>query len=463
MKRIISILLSISMVLSLASCSSHPQLEDTSNKQPIIEPQPNESAADPSAPASPSDVKPLDNQAGDEGNGSTDTYAPPSFTSLNDPTLLQYLEDNIYSSLSDSFQSEDFIIESVKTGYVSKEYIQEVSYNSQSNVFFGYTLEELDNQFQGTRYVFTLGDDGQTTVLPFENYDDTYEQVLKDVAVGSGVILVCVTVSVVTAGAGVSTVSVVLAASAKTAATAGVSGGFIGGLSAGVIEGLRTKDFEAAKKAAALAAGEGFKWGAISGAITGAATKLRDVRHAANAIDDAANATDDVANAADDIANATDDIANNLDDVLNGVDEVPAGSVDIPDDLQAWRKAELRALNDKGGYDQLSFQNGELVPHGTAGGTRPDVIRVVNDHLEAVEVKYYDLSNPANKNVMFKELYREVTDRVTHLPEGSTQRIILDVTDRGFDPDMVYKVVDQVAELLDDIYPNIPIEVVGLL
>lgn len=456
MKRIVSLILVLSMLFSLASCSAKPSVESQANAPVSYDPPSLESSSNESPSEDASIPEFSDNQSYTDDGNAEDNYTPPSFTSLSDPTLLQYIEDNTYSGLSEAFQNEDYIIESVKTAYVSKEYIQEVSYNSKSNVFFGYTLEELDEQFQGTRYVFTLGDDGQTTVQAFEDYDDTYEQVLKDVAVGSGVILVCVTVSVVTAGAGVSTVSVVLATSAKTAAAAGLSGGFIGGLSAGIIEGIRTKDFMAAKKAAALAAGEGFKWGAISGAITGAATKLRDIRHAANALDD-------VANAADDIANTTDDIANSLDDVLNGVDEVPAGSVEISDDLQAWRKAELRALNEKGGYDQLSFQNGEIVSHGTAGGTRPDVVRVIDNHLEAVEVKYYDLSNPSNRNVMFKELYREVTDRITHLPEGTTQRIVLDVTDRGFDADMVYKVVDQVLELLDDVYPNIPIEVVGLI
>ena len=31
-------------------------------------------------------------------------------------------------------------------------------------------LADLDAQFQGTRYVFTLGDNGETTVVPFEDY-----------------------------------------------------------------------------------------------------------------------------------------------------------------------------------------------------------------------------------------------------------------------------------------------------
>ncbi len=63
---------------------------------------------------------------------------------------------------------------------------------------------------------------------------------------------------------------------------------------------------------------------------------------------------------------------------------------------------------------------------------------------------------------MYSELEREVTDRVTNLPVGSTQRIILDVTDRGFSADTVDNVKNAIWALLDNVYPNIPIEVVGL-
>jgi hypothetical protein len=95
-----------------------------------------------------------------------------NFTGLDDPNLLQYVEDSVYADLVDEFASEDYIIENVAATYVSKEYLEELSYNSQSNIFFGYTLAELDAQFQGTRYVFTLDDNGQTVVQAFEAYDD---------------------------------------------------------------------------------------------------------------------------------------------------------------------------------------------------------------------------------------------------------------------------------------------------
>ncbi|MCR5305366.1 MAG: hypothetical protein K6E36_02550 [Oscillospiraceae bacterium] len=42
--------------------------------------------------------------------------------------------------------------------------------NSQENVYFGYTLSELEQQFEGTKYVFTVNDEGQTTVKAFEAY-----------------------------------------------------------------------------------------------------------------------------------------------------------------------------------------------------------------------------------------------------------------------------------------------------
>lgn len=427
MKRIISLILVLSLLVSMTACAANGRNEST----PVLQPTGETGQVDPASSTVPQEDENAEQQDSVSQTDFVEVYEPPKFTGLNDAALLRYMEDNIYSGLADALPTEDYIIENVETVYVSKEYIEELNYNSQVNLFFGYTLAELDEQFQGTRYVFTLGEDGQTAVQPFEAYDDTYDRVLKNVAIGTGVILVCVTVSVVTAGAGLTTVSVVFAASAKTAAIEGLSGGFFGGLAAGIIEGVRTGDFDAAMKAAALAGSEGFKWGAISGSITGGISKLSAIKRTANAVDDA--------------------------------EEFIKGTVEIADDLPEWRKAELRALNEQGGYEQLTFMEGKRVPFRTEGATRPDVIRVLTDHIEAVEVKYYDLSNSSCRSTMYKELLREVTDRVKHLPKGSTQRIVLDVTDRGFDAKLVDSVVKHILELLDDVYPNIPIDVVGLV
>ena len=427
MKRIISLILVLSLLVSMTACATNGRNEST----PVLQPTGETGQVDPAPSTVPQEDENAEQQDSVSQTDFVEVYEPPKFTGLNDAALLRYMEDNIYSGLADALPTEDYIIENVDAVYVSKEYIEELNYNSQANVFFGYTLSELDEQFQGTRYVFTLGEDGQTAVQPFEAYDDTYDRVLKNVAIGTGVILVCVTVSVVTAGAGLTTVSVVFAASAKTAAIESLSGGFFGGLAAGIIEGVRTGDFDAAMKAAALAGSEGFKWGAISGSIAGGLSKLSAIKRTANAVDDAK--------------------------------EFVKGTVEIADNLPEWRKAELRALNEQGGYEQLTFMDGKRVPFGTEGATRPDVIRMLTDHIEAVEVKYYDLSNSSCRSTMYKELLREVSDRVKHLPKGSTQRIVLDVTDRGFDAKLVKSVIEHILELLDDVYPNIPIDVVGLV
>lgn len=196
------------------------------------------------------------------------------FDELNDPELLSYIEKSVYSDLVTRINDENYFIENVQAIYVSKEYIEETSYNSRSNIYFGYTLAELDELYQDTRYVFTLGEDNQTTVKEFEAYDDSYERMLKNVAVGTGVILVCVVVSAVTNVAGASAISMIFAASAKSGTVCALSTGVMSGVTSGVVKGIETKDFEATLKNAAVNGSEGFKWGAISGAISGGTEKL---------------------------------------------------------------------------------------------------------------------------------------------------------------------------------------------
>lgn len=191
------------------------------------------------------------------------------FSGLDDAELLTYVENTVYDELIDEINSEEYFVEKVEAIYLSQEYLEEFAYNSQSNVFFGYTLEELEEEFSGKRYVFTLGDDCHTTVVELEEiYDDTYDQVINNVTIGGGVILVCVTVSVVTAG-GAPAVSMIFAASASTGTTFALQSGAISFATAAIARGYQTQDFDQAIKAGTFAASEGFKWGAIIGAATG--------------------------------------------------------------------------------------------------------------------------------------------------------------------------------------------------
>ena len=209
MKRIIALLLAITMVLT--GCSQ-PQTQN-----PSTEPTTDPITDVVSVPAEWIEVQ-------------------PEFDSLSDENLLLQVENLVYRETVQALNSEEYVVENVSAVYISKEYLEEVAFNSQSNVYFGYTLAELDEVFQGSRYIFTLGDDGNTTVRELQAIDDNAtETMFKNVAIGTGVILVCVTVSVVSAGVGAPAVSMIFAASATTAKTFAISSAVFGGISAGVV------------------------------------------------------------------------------------------------------------------------------------------------------------------------------------------------------------------------------------
>ena len=201
------------------------------------------------------------------------TKADNGYRDLSDPDLLDYIEDTAYEELVSKIDNDKYVVQNVEAIYISEEYLEELEYNSKQNIFFGYTLDEVDAQFKGDRYVFTLGDEGETVVKPFESYDETTEKIIRNVAIGTGVILVCVVITVATEGAGAPAACAIFACAAKGAAIGSISGAAIGGLSAGILTGIQTHDKDAALKAAALQGSEGFKWGAITGAISGGVTE----------------------------------------------------------------------------------------------------------------------------------------------------------------------------------------------
>jgi len=242
MKRIIAILLSC--LILLTGCTPSTTSSNNSTTNPPVDSE------------TPSNAESIEPEKEIE------------FTDLSDPMLLSYVEENVYGELVQTLNTGEYFVENVSAVYISNEYLEEVAYNSQSNIYFGFTLAELDEYFQGSKYVFTLGDDGQTTVRPFEAYDDTYDRVIKNVAIGTGVILVCVTVSAVTS-VGAPAISLIFAASAKSGTCFALSSGTFSALAAGFVTGLETKNFDEAMKAAALAGSEGFKWGAITGVFDG--------------------------------------------------------------------------------------------------------------------------------------------------------------------------------------------------
>jgi len=334
-----------------------------------------------------------------------------SFDNLNDPKLLQYVEDSVYASASEKLGDEDYSIDSVVATYVSNEYLEELNYNSQENLYFGYKLSDLYAQFEGAKYVFTLGDDGKTLVREFEAYDNSFDKIIKNVAIGTGVILICVTATVIASAisaSGTATVSAVLAASAQEGRALALSSDALGAATSGIVTGLQTGNMGRALKSAAVSASEDFKWGAFAGTIRRGGAKALQLRRSTPAI------------------------------------PTP-------------QESEKYVLKKLGGMEQKSYLNGKEVPYGTPGSTRPDGSRGNINCPEAVEVKNYDLSTKAKAAALANILVKQLSNRAIHLPTCATQSVALDLRGRGYSNRHIKEVKEIIANKLTVIPQNIPI------
>ncbi len=212
---------------------------------------------------------------GDVSQNKQDTVA---FEGMSDPKLLPYISDQVYESLTDELDGEEYVVEDVQTRYVSKEYIEENEYNSKENIYFGYTLSQIAEQFEGKNYVFALDESGKTVVQELVEYDDTYDKMIKNVLIGSGAIFVCVTVALLTKNPAMAvgaskTVKLIFAMSSTAAKEASINAlatAAISGVSSGVLEAFKTDDVNQILKKSLLQASEGFKIGAIFGTVKGA-------------------------------------------------------------------------------------------------------------------------------------------------------------------------------------------------
>ena len=205
---------------------------------------------------------------------STTAYSDSTeYTGIDDPALVENLEIDIYNELVNEINSSDYLVEEVQAVYVSQEYLDEITFNSQENIFFGYSLEQIIDYFGDTPYVFTV-EDGQTVVKEFASYEDTWEEVAKNVAMGSGVIIVCATISVVAPAVGApAAITAIFTFATQGAVTGAAITAPVAGVLSGITTASETDDVNEAIEAAALGASEGFKSGAIIGAVTGGAAE----------------------------------------------------------------------------------------------------------------------------------------------------------------------------------------------
>lgn len=215
------------------------------------------------------------------GRSQTTATEEVQFADLDDPELHSHLQESVYEQVVESLDSEEYLVGNVDVTYISKEYLKESSFNSQDNIFFGYSLAALDELYEGEKYIFTV-EDGETTTQAFNSIRDTrFDETIENIAVGGGVVLVCVTVSAVAAPAAPA-VSVIFAGSAKGAVALGALDGAVSAVAAGAAKQIETGNFGEALKEAAFAGSEAFKMGAVAGAVSGGAAKavsLKNMTH----------------------------------------------------------------------------------------------------------------------------------------------------------------------------------------
>ena len=61
----------------------------------------------------------------------------PEYNALDDADLLNHLEDLVYRETVSSLNSTEYVVENISAEYITKEYLEEVAYNSRSNIYFG--------------------------------------------------------------------------------------------------------------------------------------------------------------------------------------------------------------------------------------------------------------------------------------------------------------------------------------
>ena len=240
---------------------------------------------------------------------------------------------------------------------------------------------------------------------------------IKNVAIGTGVIVICVTISCTTAGTA-NAISAIFAMSASKAPIMAIKGTAIGAVTSGLVKYYETGDFEESFNAALIGASEGFKWGAIIGSVSGgsheAIMQLKASKELKN---------------------------------MNF--------------LERGARSEIRASQKYGGREQVSYLNGQEVPSSVSGATKPDLVRDINGKLEAIEVKNYNLNSEESRRYLLKELDRQITSRSINLPSGSTQRIVLDVQGRNYDKKLIKEVIEDIQRTCNHSYLNIPVDIMS--
>lgn len=174
-----------------------------------------------------------------------------------------------------------------------------------------------------------------------------------------------------------------------------------------------------------------------------AATILRAIpAHSTGVVSDVAGKSDEAIDLAAAITQRGDDAAEVAGDVAHHANS----ATDVVPTRPTWRQSEIDALDDFPDYaDQKSFINGEEVPYGTKGSSRPDLY--TDGH--SVEVKNYNVESASGRSNLVRTLVKQYEERLLNLPPGTRQTTLIDVRGQNASDDLVEALADKIAERTD--------------
>ncbi|EGB9983304.1 hypothetical protein ABFW39_002890 [Listeria monocytogenes] len=108
-----------------------------------------------------------------------------------------------------------------------------------------------------------------------------------------------------------------------------------------------------------------------------------------------------------------------------------------------WRQSEIDAELDYKGYDsQKSFLNGEEVPYGTKGSSRPELYK----QGHSIEVKNYNVQTSSGQNNLINNVSKQIKERLTNLPPGTEQTILIDVRGQNVSNDILKNIRSKILD-----------------
>lgn len=109
----------------------------------------------------------------------------------------------------------------------------------------------------------------------------------------------------------------------------------------------------------------------------------------------------------------------------------------------SWRQSELDVESEFPDYNpQKSFIDGKEVPYGTKGSSRPDCYK----KGASIEVKNYKITTTEGRSRLINNISKQVNKRITDLPDGTIQTVIVDVRGQDVSNDILKSIRDKILE-----------------